>query len=42
MFLGRAHSVGMLRQHVDLLGYAILVNGLTLLHYERRRLATAA
>jgi hypothetical protein len=42
MFLGRAHSVGMLRQHVDLLGYAILVNGVTLLHYERRRLATAA
>jgi hypothetical protein len=37
LFLGRAHSVGRSRQLVDLLGYALLVNGLTVLRYERRR-----
>lgn len=43
MFLGRAHSVGRLRQHVDLIGYALLVNGLSLLRHERRaRLPAAA
>lgn len=35
MWLSRAHSVGHLRQTVNLLGYALMVNGLTLL--ERRR-----
>jgi hypothetical protein len=43
LFLGRAHSVGHLRQQVDLIGYALLVNGLTVLRHERRgRLPTAA
>jgi hypothetical protein len=43
MFLGRAHSLGRLRQQVDLIGYALLVNGLTVLRHERRgRLPTAA
>ena len=42
-FLGRAHSVGRLRQQVDLIGYALLVNGLTGLRHERRgRLPIAA
>jgi hypothetical protein len=43
LFLGRAHSVGLLRQQVDLIGYALLVNGLTLLRHERcSRLPAAA
>ena len=43
LFLGRAHSVGRLRQQVDLIGYALLVNGLTVLCHERRgRLPSAA
>ena len=43
LFLGRAHSVGCLRQQVDLIGYALLVNGLTVLRHERRgRLPIAA
>jgi hypothetical protein len=43
LFLGRAHSLGRLRQHVDLIGYALLVNGLTILRHERRgRLPSAA
>ena len=37
LFLGRAHSVGRLRQQVDLIGYALLVNGLTVLRHEERR-----
>jgi hypothetical protein len=36
LFLGRAHSVGRRRQHVDLIGYALLVNGLTVLRHQRR------
>lgn len=42
LFLGRAHSVGMRRQHVDLLGYGLLVNGLSRARHERRSLAQAA
>jgi hypothetical protein len=43
LFLGRAHSVGRLRQQVDLIGYALLVNGLTLVRHEPRgRLPVAA
>jgi hypothetical protein len=43
LFLGRAHSVGRLRQQVDLIGYALLVNGWTVLRHERRgRLPSAA
>lgn len=37
MWLSRAHSVGHLRQTVNLLGYALMVNGLTLLEHRRRR-----
>ena len=39
LFLGRAHSVGRLRQQVDLIGYALLVNGLTVLRHEATRQA---
>jgi hypothetical protein len=44
MSLSRAHSVGHLSQLVNLLGYALMVNGLTLLEYSRRprALPTAA
>jgi hypothetical protein len=42
LFLGRAHSVGMRRQHVDLLGYGLLVNGLSRAQHERRSFAEAA
>ena len=42
LFLGRAHSVGMRRQHVDLLGYALLVNGMSRLRHERSPAAAAA
>lgn len=37
MWLSRAHSIGHLRQTVNLLGYALMVNGLTLLEHRRRR-----
>lgn len=37
MWLSRAHSVGHLRQTVNLLGHALMVNGLTLLEHRRRR-----
>jgi hypothetical protein len=36
LWLGRAHSVGHTRQHLNLLGYALMVNGLAL-HRHRRR-----
>ena len=42
LFLGRAHSIGMRRQQLDLLGYALLVNGLSRLQHERRSSAEAA
>ena len=43
LYLGRAHSVGHARQHVNLLGYAIMVNSLALQeHRQRKRLASAA
>jgi hypothetical protein len=44
MFLRRAHSVGHRRQLVNLLGYALMVNSLTLHRYRRpaRHLAAAA
>lgn len=41
LYLGRAHSVGHSRQTINLLGYALVVNGLAL-HRYRRRLAAAA
>ncbi len=40
MWLGRAHSVGHARQHVNLLGFAISVNSVAL-HEHRRRRGTA-
>jgi hypothetical protein len=36
LWLGRAHSIGHGRQHLNLLGYALMVNGLAL-HRLRRR-----
>lgn len=40
MWLGRAHSVGHARQHVNLIGFAISVNSVAV-HEHRRRRATA-
>lgn len=44
MWLSRAHSIGHFQQTVNLLGYALMVNGLTLHEHRRRRepLAEAA
>lgn len=42
LFLGRAHSVGLRRQHVDLIGYGLMVNGLTLWHHEQGSTSLAA
>jgi hypothetical protein len=37
LFLRRAHSVGRRRQLVNLLGYALMVNSLTILEHQARR-----
>ena len=37
MWLGRAHSVGHARQHVNLIGYALMVNSLALFEHRLRR-----
>jgi len=37
MWLGRAHSVGHARQHLNLLGFALAVNSLALFEHRRRR-----
>jgi hypothetical protein len=37
LFLNRAHSVGHARQELNLLGYAILVNSLSLAHHRKRQ-----
>lgn len=44
LWLTRAHSVGHLRQTVNLLGYALMVNGLAMMEHQRRQevLAPAA
>ena len=43
LYLNRAHSVGHARQHVNLLGYAIMVNSLALFeHRQPQRLVSAA
>jgi hypothetical protein len=43
LYIGRAHSVGHLRQQADLLGFALTVNSLTLArHRARERLKAAA
>jgi hypothetical protein len=36
LWLGRAHSLGHARQHLNLLGYALMVNGLALHRYQHR------
>jgi hypothetical protein len=42
LWLGRAHSVGHARQLLNLLGYALMVNGLALHRHQRRRTQLAA
>lgn len=42
MWLGRAHSKGARRQSVNLLGYALMVNGLALQRHRSRQQAIAA
>jgi hypothetical protein len=42
LWIGRAHSVGHARQHLNLLGYALMVNGLALHRHHRHRTKLAA
>jgi hypothetical protein len=42
LWLGRAHSIGHARQQLNLLGYALMVNGLALHRHQRRRTQLAA
>jgi hypothetical protein len=42
LWLGRAHSIGHARQLLNLLGYALMVNGLALHRHQRRRTQLAA
>jgi hypothetical protein len=42
LWLGRAHSIGHARQLLNLLGYALMVNGLALHHHQRHRTRLAA
>ena len=42
LWLRRAHSIGHDRQHLNLLGYALMVNGLALHRHRRRRPTTLA
>ncbi|MDP9334399.1 MAG: transposase [Actinomycetota bacterium] len=42
LWLRRAHSIGHRRQTLNLLGYALMVNGLALHRHRRRRIALAA
>jgi hypothetical protein len=42
MWLGRAHSVGHLRQHLNFLGFALAVNSLALLEHRARTRALLA
>jgi hypothetical protein len=42
LWLGRAHSIGHTRQHLNLLGYALMVNSLALHRHRRHRPATIA
>ncbi len=37
LWIGRAHSIGHARQHLNLLGYALMVNGLALHRHRRHR-----
>lgn len=36
MWLGRAHRIGHARQHLNLIGYALMVNSLTIYEHRRR------
>jgi hypothetical protein len=42
LWLRRAHSLGHHRQTLNLLGYALMVNGLALHRHQRHRTALAA
>ena len=42
MWLSRAHSVGHARQHLNLIGYALMVNSLALLEQRQRAAPLAA
>jgi hypothetical protein len=42
MWLGRAHSIGHVRQHVNLLGFALSVNSVALHEHRPRRDAALA
>ena len=43
LYWNRAHGVGRLRQEADLLGFALMINSLTLArHRARERVAVAA
>ncbi len=42
LWIGRAHSIGHARQLLNLLGYALMVNGLALHRHQRRRTQLAA
>jgi hypothetical protein len=42
LFLGRAHSLGQARQQVEVLGWGMLVNSLTLARHRERVLVQAA
>ena len=42
MWLSRAHSVGHARQHLNLIGYALMVNSLALLEHRQRAAPIAA
>jgi hypothetical protein len=42
LYFGRAHSRGQLRQQVELLAYAIVVNSIAISEHRRRRAAARA
>jgi hypothetical protein len=42
LYLGRAHSRGQLRQQVELLAYALVVNSIAVAQHRLRRLAPRA
>jgi hypothetical protein len=42
LYLGRAHSLGHARQHLNVLGFALMVNSLALAHHQRAPTAKAA
>jgi len=37
LWIGRAHSLGHARQHLNLLGYALMVNGLAVHRHQQHR-----